>query len=131
MSKEIKDTLIAAWAKIEDPNHWIQRSSAKNTEGVICESCSPSAVKWCAIGAVKNIVGPNDPILDQHIVDVLRKLNAAAVIIFNKERLRNFSHAKEAPRPIIFVNDYLGHEQVGKCFKHAIETCERTTNENS
>jgi len=45
-------------AKIENPKHWTQYSSAKNKSGKPCNATSEDAVCWCILGAMDAVILP-------------------------------------------------------------------------
>jgi hypothetical protein len=47
-----KQVLLNARALIADPNHWTRSFLASNAAGYPVHWCDPSAVKWCAMGAI-------------------------------------------------------------------------------
>lgn len=58
----VKETLIAARAKIADPKHWTQNYLAHDISGRPISPYSPNAVCWCALGAIESVsrgrIGP-------------------------------------------------------------------------
>lgn len=51
------EILIAARAKIEDPENWIQGVEARAEDGTHVVPWSTDAVCWCAIGSIRSVVG--------------------------------------------------------------------------
>jgi len=49
------DILKAARAKIADPDHWTQGTSARNHDGKYTNPCNYDAVSWCASGALYSV----------------------------------------------------------------------------
>lgn len=57
---EIKDTLIAARAKIASPDLWLKGLNAKDVEGTPVEPDDPLACKFCIIGAIRSAEAATD-----------------------------------------------------------------------
>ena len=51
----VKELLIAARAKIENPEHWCMENIAEDAEGNDVHWCDYNAVRWCAVGAISCI----------------------------------------------------------------------------
>lgn len=52
MHKTIKEVLIAARKRIEKPENWTKQTSARDHTGTPVDPASPTAVCWCALGAL-------------------------------------------------------------------------------
>jgi len=58
-----RDLLIAARARIEKPEHWTQGCYARASDGSEVLPESPNAVCWCALGAIRVVLGGHfDPL---------------------------------------------------------------------
>jgi hypothetical protein len=53
MSAEVAELLERAMKRIEDPRAWTRGALARNADGQGANVVSPSAVCWCAMGAVR------------------------------------------------------------------------------
>ena len=99
LQEDVLHALCTSWARIEDLEHWTSNSNARNEYGYGVHATSPSAVKWCAVGALLEAyyeVG-NDPI---------RLLEEAAHLLYAGD--------------IVLVNDTLGHYAVSRCYALAV-----------
>lgn len=57
MEITVKEVLIAARAKIEDPKNWTQGECARDSKGKEVHSRNERAVCWCSIGAIAHASG--------------------------------------------------------------------------
>lgn len=103
------EALRIAKTRIADPDHWCQRSFARDASGEDVGWYSQYAVKWCAEGALRATVG------DAHEVSDL--LTAAAREVLGK--------AVSDIAPVPTVNDQLGHDAVMEMYDRAIEAAEK------
>lgn len=69
-----KEILIAARARIEDPEHWTRWTPAKTSQkGFSVRATDPSATCFCATGAIQSLGLP------KHLEDQAYHLLAAAI----------------------------------------------------
>lgn len=97
-----KEILIAARKKIENRRNWIQRLSACRVDGSHCPPTDSAAVGWCALGAIRSIVGEG----------------AEENVLFEKAYAT--INAVSDSRFIAGFNDTSTHEQVLALFDKAI-----------
>ena len=77
------ETLKAARDLISDPARWTQEEAARNAAGKGVMAYGEDAVCWCAFGAIRNVVGPNDDAFDL-VFDTFRdKAKVKLVACFN------------------------------------------------
>jgi hypothetical protein len=101
-----KEILEKARALIADRERWTSHYYAKDAEGREVDYRDARACRWCAAGAIYHTIPPGtgaaiDPI------DTLRK-----------------ACLDELGHGITYVNDFLGHEAILRCFDTAIGHCE-------
>lgn len=94
------EMLVKARALISDKSKWTQVYCARDKSGVPC-NIGQNAVSWCAIGALAEIT------IDRCEVTALLRLSRASYLLFNK--------------PLINVNDELGHEAIMDVYDWAIK----------
>lgn len=94
--------LRAAMALIEDEARWCQGALARTARGRRCRVDSPTAARWCAMGAVTKCT--------PHCEDARRRA---------WEMLRYSTQALYRRWPAV-VNDELGHAAVLACYREAI-----------
>lgn len=63
-SNPICAALLAAKSLIADPNWWTKCAAARNRWGNGVDPSDPTAVRWCAVGAIEK-VAPGLPLDDQ------------------------------------------------------------------
>lgn len=101
------EILIEARALIADKSHWTHEVFANTSNGIPVLPNSHRATKWCAIGALRKIVGDDSNSL--HGIDSpIRQLNLVALDLYQMN--------------IANVNDRLGHQSVLKVYDLAIKT---------
>ncbi len=100
-----KKNLEAALAIIEDPARWTQRAFARHANGNTIGPLESYACKWCAMGALHRVIGPNYIPFDE-----IGALDDEA------ERL--------GKRCIVRLNDEGSHAEVVEAFRRAIAACE-------
>lgn len=75
-NEEVAKVLQSARDLIAKPENWIQRYDAVDAKGNYAYADSPSACKWCALGAILK-VSPNSgtgfTIAEMHVVPALPK----------------------------------------------------------
>lgn len=101
----IKEVLIQARKKIEDPKNWCQVYAALNRAGIPVAPEEPTACHFCAYGAISSVAGLKNIKLKRETVSILRN---AAQSVFKVG--------------IITVNDGMGHEAILKVFDKAIKS---------
>ncbi|MGI9449346.1 MAG: DUF6197 family protein [Geminicoccaceae bacterium] len=97
-----REILIAAKAKIEDPERWCQGWFARDIAGHPIGSRNPGACKWCSLGAIRVVWGPLS-----YESKVLQTLAVAAL-----------DQGFQLPEDL---NDNTDHPTVMKMFDRAIE----------
>lgn len=97
-----REILIAAKAKIQDPERWCRWWYARDENDLRVHHDDKEAVKWCSIGSLDSITYQN--------TKAKGFLATAAKEI-----------APRAGHPIVRINDYRGHPTVMKMFDRAIE----------
>lgn len=97
----MSDLLKRAREKIAKPENWCQRAFAKDADGGICQTQSPIATCWCAIGALLAVRG------DSYRGLALIRLTKAANIL-------GYAYAS-------VLNDKTDHETVLKMYDIAME----------
>jgi hypothetical protein len=108
MSAAEADILRRARARISDPARWTRGTLAKDTHGRAVPASNPSAVRWCALGAIlAENDGPDD---SAYRLPAARYL-AAAVGIDGRYLATEW-------------NDALGHSAIIQGFDRAIELAE-------
>lgn len=103
---KIKEVLIAGRKLIEDPARWTQGHLARDAEGNKTAMIN-AGVRWCAAGAVCRV--------DNQFLDINACTNAWSAL--------NEAARKLHKRPVVWVNDELGHEAVLKVYDLAIANC--------
>lgn len=68
-----KEILIAARKKIEKPENWTQGQAARNKSQSWCDPTYDFATCWCALGAIRSIVGKGSE-ADASFVDAYKEL---------------------------------------------------------
>jgi hypothetical protein len=53
--QQVKDTILAAAALIENPEAWTQGASARDKEGASVDANSQQACSWCTLGAIDKV----------------------------------------------------------------------------
>lgn len=103
------ETLVKARELIADPKRWTQGVPARDKYGHIVLANHPSAVKWCASGALSRALG-----IDTRAHGVVPILDRAGLALF-----QSFSVTvnDKGPRPE-------AHAKVLAIFDHAIATLE-------
>lgn len=99
------EILIEARALIADKSHWTHEVFANTSNGIPVLPNSHRATKWCAIGALRKIVGNY---LDHSIGSPLYILENASVELYNMN--------------VVGVNDDLGHEETLQVYDLAIKS---------
>ena len=105
----IKQGLIKARARIQNPDHWTQEYLARNAQGEATNACSSEACCWCALGATEwaaEVMGMSESGLIAQLRDTLRTL---------------------VPDPHPYIgdfNDSRTHFEVLKLFDMAIENAQ-------
>lgn len=103
MSNLNLEILKFARGLIADENRWCQGNSAKDQYGVAAHPCDPSAVQWCAMGAIQVATKNLEPWI---IVENLELIKKKSDELFNMG--------------FVNVNDRLGHEAVMQIFDKVI-----------
>jgi len=94
---------------IADKGRWCRGYAALAESGHPVRAHSDRAVRWCAVGAVRHIVG--DDWDAKSIRSIRQMLNIVSEELHGKENL-------------VLVNDHDGHEAVLKVFDEAIKLLE-------
>ena len=77
------ETLRAARQLITDPTKWTQEEAARDEAGRGVMAYGEGAVCWCALGAIRNVVGSNDDAFDL-VFDTFRdKAKVKLVAVYN------------------------------------------------
>lgn len=63
-----REILIKARELISKPEQWNQGCMARNKDNQVVHSYSDDAVRWCAIGAIRNIVCSNGYVGVEHLL---------------------------------------------------------------
>ena len=50
--KSYRDVLVAARARLDDPDRWTQEAYARRVDNETCKPRDPGACKWCLLGAI-------------------------------------------------------------------------------
>lgn len=61
--RTVKDILIAARARIAEPDKWTQGAGARAANGSITRVRSKEACRWCVLGAIEVETGPGPDFL--------------------------------------------------------------------
>lgn len=101
----VKEVLIQARKKIEDPKNWCQVYAALNQAGNPVEPDELTACHFCAYGAIGSVAGLKNLKLKQETEKILGN---AAQSLFKVG--------------VITVNDSMGHEAILKVFDKAIKS---------
>ncbi len=107
------EILKAARSKIEDPKHWIQGALSYDVHGNWSPPENVNTTCWCAVGALESV----DPY--GHWVEARKVLDRSAVKLYPDSDRTQYDS-----RPIVVVNDKIGHSEVMACFSHAIASLE-------
>lgn len=105
------DNLRRAKALIEDPKHWCQGASARDSEGNRVWEQSSEAVQWCAEGVLchldlaRDFQSPEWDVLILASTEILGKITAVPYE----------------------VNDDIGHAAVMRMYDRAIELADERT----
>ena len=59
------DLLRRARAIIAAPDHWTQRTQARDRNGDPCDPCASRATAWCLTGAILLAMQPSTPLLSR------------------------------------------------------------------
>ena len=67
MTISVKEILVKARNKIENPENWCKKAKARTVEPdanntgcmIACHSCDPKACQWCATGAIDSVIPSN------------------------------------------------------------------------
>jgi hypothetical protein len=95
--------LIRARERIADPSRWVQQYRAVDADRTRVDPTDPSAVRWCAMGALDAEAGERP---ERHDGDDL----------WHAQR-RLYAAAGRTPE---YINDELGHAAVLEMFDEAI-----------
>lgn len=101
-------SLREAYELIKDEERWCQGQMAKTADGFGTDPHSPSAARWCALGALGK----------KGVTDEEQMVLARVTSALFPEML-----ASTAPGPLahlVRVNDNLGHDAVTQAFEKAI-----------
>lgn len=111
MTRSTRDILVAARARIDDPEKWCQGAYGIDAEGVGIDFMSiegersiPLAVRACAVGAIYVEVSGHT---QEGSADARKALRDASIHLYGL--------------PANIVNDTLGHDAVMKVYDIAIE----------
>lgn len=79
------EILIAAKAKIENPENWIKKEFAKDKNNNIVTPIDPAACKFCMLGAIGSITGYADDtkVVDQLVLSIARCYGNSKISVFN------------------------------------------------
>ena len=100
------EVLRGARTLIADPARWMRGNLARNRWDVVCDPRDPSAVRWCALGALVKVGGH---------VDGLKSPTCEAAAEFGKD---NDCHS------VTHVNDVFGYETVLRALDKTIARLE-------
>ena len=100
--RSVKETLRAAHAIIKVKERWTRRQFAEDREGSPVRGTDPSAVKFCALGALQKVDGRFELRAVIKLEDVCKKLFKCCIPT---------------------VNDDFGRAAILKAFRVAIKEC--------
>lgn len=111
-----RDFLVASRNVIADPEHWTQGMWACDSDGESVDSCSPDAVRWCAVGAMEKVDSHHEFFdfriwrkAQKELVETMRRLD------------REEGNECESGSSIQDYNDTYSHAEVLRAFDLAIE----------
>ena len=91
MNDTALEILVMARELIAEPEHWQQGMFASNSTGFGTSASSPSAVKFCVVGAFSKVTGGFETDAGREAKDILRKfLGWSSLIEYNDHH----SHAE-------------------------------------
>ena len=79
----VKELPIAARKKIEKPENWTQNYSAKDVDGSAVYVCSPEAVCWCTLGAIRAVSDDRGDLVEAACNKLYDVLDDSFITIFN------------------------------------------------
>ena len=107
-----QEKVLAARELISDRKRWCVDILAEDRDGDACEPTAPSAVAWCAIGALRrafNVVGSDDPTFEWLLVvgdELVRDVSSGefkSLSMMNDDRSSYYPNTDSQHRDVLRV----------------------------